>query len=199
MKKWIKRALTMINCLAFGIKYKKGLYIGLGSKIVGGGKIELSDNVKLMPQSMLVALGRNGHIEIGDFSEISMYSRIASVGFVKIGNHVLTGPHIFIADYNHEYRDPLKPVMHQGNRFVPKVDGSPNILIGDGTWIGTNVVIVGNVHIGKHCVIGANSVVTKDIPDYCVAVGQPAKVVRRYSFEKGEWVKVLQKPTQGAG
>ena len=148
---------------------------------------------------MLVALGRNGHIEIGDFSEISMYSRIASVGFVKIGNHVLTGPHIFIADYNHEYRDPLKPVMHQGNRFVPKVDGSPNILIGDGTWIGTNVVIVGNVHIGKHCVIGANSVVTKDIPDYCVAVGQPAKVVRRYSFEKGEWVKVAPNPTHGAG
>ena len=58
------------------------------------------------------------------------------------------------------------------------------------TWIGTNVVIVGNVTIGKHCVIGANSFINHDIPDYCVAVGSPAKVVKRYSFEEKEWVKV---------
>ncbi len=62
--------------------------------------------------------------------------------------------------------------------------------IGDGTWIGTNAVIVGNVRIGKNCVIGANSVVTKDIPDYCVAVGIPCKVIKRYSLETQNWVKV---------
>lgn len=58
------------------------------------------------------------------------------------------------------------------------------------TWIGTNVVIVGNVTIGKHCVIGANSFINYDIPDYCVAVDSPAKVVKRYSFEENKWVKV---------
>lgn len=73
-----------------------------------------------------------------------------------------------------------------------KADGSPNLMIDDGTWLGTNVVIVGNVHVGKHCVIGANSVVTKDIPDYSVAAGIPAKVIKRYDFEKEEWVRVLQ-------
>ena len=61
------------------------------------------------------------------------------------------------------------------------------VLIDDGTWLGTNVVVVGNVHIGKQCVIGANSVVTKDIPDYCVAAGSPAKVLKRYNFESKEW------------
>ena len=52
-------------------------------------------------------------------------------------------------------------------------------MIGDDTWIGTNVVIAGTVEIGKHCVIGANSVVTHDIPDYSVAVGCPAKVIKK--------------------
>ena len=52
------------------------------------------------------------------------------------------------------------------------------------------MVVVGKVRIGKHCVIGANSVVTKDIPDYSVAAGIPAKVIKRYDFEKSEWVRV---------
>lgn len=53
------------------------------------------------------------------------------------------------------------------------------VSIGDGSYIGINAVIVGNVKIGKHCVIGANSVVTKDVPDYCVAVGSPARVIKK--------------------
>ena len=57
--------------------------------------------------------------------------------------------------------------------------------IGDGSYIGINAVIVGNVKIGKHCVIGANSIVTRDIPDYCVAVGSPAKIIKKY--EKNGW------------
>lgn len=52
------------------------------------------------------------------------------------------------------------------------------VTIGDGSYIGINSVIVGNVKIGKHCVIGANSVVTKDVPSYCVAVGSPARVIK---------------------
>ena len=64
------------------------------------------------------------------------------------------------------------------------------VVIGEGTWLGTNVVVVGNVRVGKHCVIGANSVVTKDIPDYSVAAGIPCRVIKRYDFEKEEWVRV---------
>ena len=64
------------------------------------------------------------------------------------------------------------------------------MVIGEGSWIGTNAVIIGNVRIGKHSVIGANAVVTKDIPDYSVAVGIPARVVRQFDFLTGEWKKV---------
>ena len=174
----------------FKVKHHRGIYIGFGAKLVGGGgKILLQRNVKIMPQAMIVSLGQ-GIIEIGEYSEISMYSRVASVGYVKIGRCVMFGPNVFVADYNHEYRDPLRPIMYQGNRFTPITDGIPNVSIGDGTWIGTNVVIVGNVHIGKNCVIGANSVVNTDIPDYSVAVGSPAKVVKRYNFGNKQWEKV---------
>lgn len=189
MKDFIKHLLGHFYCFLYKVKYYPGLYIGLGAKLSGGGRIKLSNNVKIMPQAMLVSIEK-GVIEIGENTEISMYSRIASMGLVKIGNNVLMGPHIFIADYNHEYHNPMKPVMYQGNRFLHRNDGEPNLLIDDDTWLGTNVVIVGNVRIGKHCVIGANSVVTKDIPDYSVAAGIPAKVIKRYDFEKEEWVRV---------
>ena len=189
MKQLLKSFLGHFYCWIYGVKHRKNIYIGLGSKIVGGVNIILSDNVKIMPQAMIVSLSK-GIIEIGESTEVSMYSRVASVGRVSIGRHVLMGPHVFIADYNHEYRDPTKPIMYQGNSFVSTKDGSPTLSIGDDSWIGTNVVIVGNVHIGKHCVIGANSVVTKDIPNYSVAAGIPARVVKRYDFEEKEWVRV---------
>lgn len=65
------------------------------------------------------------------------------------------------------------------------------------TWIGINSVIMSNVKVGKHCVIGANSVVNKDIPDYCVAVGNPAKVVKTFDVKSGQWVKVDGKANLG--
>lgn len=63
------------------------------------------------------------------------------------------------------------------------------VKIGSQSFIGMGARIFPGVTIGKHCVIGANAVVTHDIPDYCVAAGMPARVIKRYDFEKGEWVK----------
>lgn len=62
--------------------------------------------------------------------------------------------------------------------------------IGDGTWIGEKVCILSNVSIGEKCIIGAGSVVTKSVPDYCVAVGNPAKVVKYWDDDKTEWNEV---------
>lgn len=144
---------------------------------------------QIMPQAMIVVHG-SGKMEIGESTNISMYSRIAALGYVRIGNNVEMGPHVFIADYNHEYHDVRRPVKSQGNSFSPMPNGKPNVDIGDDSWLGTNVVIVGNIRIGKHCVIGANSVVTKDIPDCSVAVGIPARVIKRYDADANEWKRV---------
>ena len=83
-------------------------------------------------------------------------------------------PNVYITDCDHEYRNLDIPVIDQG--IVQKAQ---KVSIRDGSYIGINAVIVGNVKIGKHCVIGANSVVTKDVPDFCVAVGSPARVIKR--------------------
>ena len=92
---------------------------------------------------------------------------------MEIGEKVLLSPNIYITDCDHEYRNIDIPVIDQGI-----VQIGQTVSIGDGSYIGINTVIVGNVKIGKRCVIGANSVVTKDVPDYSVAVGSPAKVIK---------------------
>lgn len=99
---------------------------------------------------------------------------------MDIGEKVLLSPNVYITDCDHEYRNIDIPVIDQG--ITQK---GQTVFIGDGSYIGINAVIVGNVKIGKHCVIGANSIVTRDIPDYCVAVGSPAKIIKKY--EKNGW------------
>ena len=79
---------------------------------------------------------------------------------------------VFISDCTHNYLDINTPVINQDVSFIKPV------IIGEGSWLGENVCVCG-ASIGKHCVIGANSVVTRDIPDYCVAVGAPARVIKK--------------------
>lgn len=186
----VKRILSPVMCLRHGIKNHKGyVYIGKGCKFVNPIGVHLERDVSIMPYTMLVCLKKSSQITIGENTQIGMFSRIGSLNNVDIGNEVLTGPHIFIADYNHEYRDIEKSVMNQGN-YVSKMGGG--IKIGDGTWLGTNVVIAGSIQIGKHCVIGANSVVTKDIPDYCVAAGIPCKIIKKYNFLTKKWESMTE-------
>lgn len=115
-----------------------------------------------------------GAVRIGEGSEVGERCRISIANSLKIGKKVLLSPNVYITDCDHEYRNVVVPVIDQG--IVQK---GQKVSIGDGSYIGINAVIVGNVEIGKHCVIGANSVVTKDVPDYSVAVGSPAKVIKK--------------------
>lgn len=114
-----------------------------------------------------------GTVRIGQGSEIGERCRISIANSLNMGKKVLLSPNVYITDCDHEYRNLEVPVIDQG--IVQKGQA---VSIGDGSYIGINTVIVGNVKIGKHCVIGANSVVTKDVPDYCVAVGSPARVIK---------------------
>jgi acetyltransferase-like isoleucine patch superfamily enzyme len=187
IKKIIQCLIGVCKCKLNNIGYKKNVYIGLTNKIVNNGKLIISENVIIRPGTGLY-VNKGSSLSIGPNTEIGRGSTIASHSEIIIGEGVLTEPYVFIADYNHEYVDPNKHIYLQGE----SIEENTLLSIGEGTWIGTNVVIVGNVKIGKQCVIGANSVVTKNIPDYCVAVGAPAKVIKRYSAEKGEWIRVIE-------
>jgi acetyltransferase-like isoleucine patch superfamily enzyme len=100
-----------------------------------------------------------------------------------IGDHVLTANNVYISDNLHGYEDVTRPIMHQRVRFKKVV------VIGDGCWIGENACIIGAT-IGRNSIIGANAVVTCDIPDYAVAVGIPAVVIRRFDQQLQQWVDV---------
>ena len=115
---------------------------------------------------------------------IGYYSEIMACHKVEIGNNTICGPYMFITDSNHEYRNPELPISEQG---APLSEKNNSVVIGDDCWIGAHVTIAGSVIIGKHCVIGANSFVNSNIPDYCVAVGTPAKVKKVFDKETQKW------------
>ena len=122
-------------------------------------------------------------IYIGDFTHVEQRCQIFCANSVKIGKHVVISSDVFITDVEHEYRSIETGILEQGFKV-----GSTRI--GDYAFFGIGVKIIKGVTIGKHTVIGANSVVTKDIPAYCVAVGIPARVIKKYNPSTQKWENI---------
>lgn len=123
---------------------------------------------------------------IGNNTNIEQNVHIICHHRVTIGANVSVTGHCSIVDVTHPYADITDPVKI-GARIQ---DDDACVEIGDGSFIGFGSVILPNVKIGKYVVIGANSVVACDIPDYSVAAGAPAKVLRRFDHAAGAWIKV---------
>ena len=117
-----------------------------------------------------------GRITIGGGSFLNLNVMIAAVAAVELGEHCMVANGCLITDGNHRFDDPDKPVPWQG--FTSK---GP-VVIGDNVWLGANVVVTSGVTIGRRSVIGANSVVTEDIPPFSIAAGAPAKVLKTISY-----------------
>ena len=129
-------------------------------------------------------------LKFGDNVQIKDFVHIAAAKNVEIGNNVLIASKIFISDICHgEYADienMSDPNEHPNDR---KLSAKP-VIIHDDVWIGEMVSILPGVEIGKGSIIGANSVVTKSIPEYSIAAGNPAKVIKQYNFNKKQWKKI---------
>jgi acetyltransferase-like isoleucine patch superfamily enzyme len=117
--------------------------------------------------------GGPGHIEVGDDCGLTGLCVLSSACSLRLGSSVLLARNVYVADHRHAFSDPERPVLDQGVEQVAPVD------IADGAWLGQNVVVGPGVSIGAGAVIGANSVVLADVPAFAVAVGAPARVVRR--------------------
>lgn len=145
--------------------------------------VSLGQNVYVAEGSWLVGSDKEPEtLRILDGTTIGHFVHIVGRHSVTIEKNVLLADRVFITDAVHEFEDIALPIQQQGMRITGEV------VIGEDSWIGENVSICG-ASVGRHCVIGANSVVTHDIPDYCVAAGSPANVIKRYSFETGLWEK----------
>jgi len=122
-----------------------------------------------------------GDVIIGNETRVGMGNVV--IGPVNVGNHVILAQNIVISGLNHCYEDINLPISKQSVTTAL-------ITIEDECWIGANAVITAGVMLGKHSVIAAGSVVTKNIPPYSVAVGNPARVIKQYDIEKNQWIKL---------
>lgn len=181
-----------IRCWNF---FNKSKFKSLGSKsyirkplmIQGSKNISIGDEVYIGFSCWLATQQLNDRhavvvLEIGSGSCIGNFNHIYATKAIKIGRNVLTADKVYIADNTHEYEDIYSPILHQPIKQIGEVE------IGDGSWLGENVCIMG-AKIGKNCIIGANSIVKNNIPDYCVVVGCPGKIVKRYDVKRKQWLK----------
>ena len=141
-------------------------YIRIGSGTMIGPQVTLSAG--MVPGQAMVS---DPVVSIGDRCLIGKGSGIVGHFQIVIGNDVWTGHHVYITDQNHGYTDLDVPISRQVMPERP-------VSIGDGSWLGHGAVVLPGASIGRHVVIGANSVVTGDIPDYSVAAGVPARVIK---------------------
>ena len=156
-------------------------------RIDGHKNIFIGDNVCIKYRTWLASTPITGEkisrLIIEDGCVIGHFNHIYATKSIILHKDVLTADKVYISDNLHGYENLEIPIKNQ------PVLQNGTVEIGEGSWLGENVCVLG-AKIGKHCIIGANSVVTKDIPDYSVAVGAPAKVIKRYNFENRKWEKI---------
>ena len=155
------------DCISLG----DHVYIGYHARIEG---VKQYNGMSFCPQ-----------IEIGDNVSIEQNLHLTCANRISIGKNTAIAANVTITDIHHPYSDVNLPIERQDIKVK-------EVIIGEECKIYNNVVLLPGVHIGKHVTIGANSVVNKDIPDYSVVVGIPAKVVKRYDLNNRKWINISQ-------
>lgn len=157
--------------------------------VYGEAYISLGERVIIGPYGTLSAGVMPGHVPdndpvvtIGDRTLIGKGSGVVGHSSIRIGSDVWTGHHVYVTDANHGYEDVSLPPGLQFSAPRP-------VVVEDGAWLGHGTIVLPGARIGRHTVIGAGSVVSGEIPDFSVAVGNPARVIRRYVLGEG-WVRV---------
>ena len=153
-------------------------------RIDGAKNVHLGDASVFQKGAWLYCVPPEGgaaRLAIGSGCVFGYNNHITAIEEVVIEDDVLTANNVYISDNLHSFEDIHTPIMHQPLRRKGPV------VIGRGAWLGENVCIVG-ASVGRNSVVGANAVVTRDIPDYCVAVGSPARVIKRFDPATGAWI-----------
>ena len=149
--------------------------IQLPTRLCRTEKISLGDGVHIGPGSWLEVREPRANapvISFGDRSATTGYLTITAAVGVHIENDVLIARYVYVSDHTHKHCDRDIPIIAQG------IEGVAPVRIKQGAWLGQSVVVCPGVTIGRNAVIGANSVVRDDVPDFCVAAGAPARVIR---------------------
>ena len=163
--------------------------ISMPFRVDGARYISIEKDVFIRPNAWLLSV-KDQHcpsfqikLSIGEKTYIGRKAHIVALKKISISNNVLIGDNVYISDNFHRFDRVDIPFKDQGVGFKSEVE------IDEGTWIGENVCII-SAKIGKNCIIGANSVVLNDLPDYCMAVGSPAKIIKTFDSRTNTWEKI---------
>lgn len=180
-KRWTQRKkFNKANpgvCADDSLRLRLPQYIRCGKNVIIGEESRLFCWDSYLTQQ----LDKSPEIIIGNNFCATRRLTIQCANKISIGNNVLFASDVFLIDYNHG----MNPTSE--NYLYNPLDISQGIFIDDGVWIGNNAIILGGVTIGKKAIIGAGSIVTHSIPAYCIAVGNPAQVIKKYDFVKQTW------------
>lgn len=160
---------------------KKPIYI-TPSTITISDRVFIHFNARIEGITSHVGVKFSPSIVIGKACTIQQNLHLTCANEVFIGSNTAIAANVTITDINHPYEDITKPIEQQPLEVF-------SVNIGEDCKIYNNSIILPGTSIGKHCTIGANSVVSGIIPDYSVVVGAPAKIIKRYDFDKKEWRK----------
>jgi acetyltransferase-like isoleucine patch superfamily enzyme len=187
-KKWLWYPIANIKNRFLFASYGKDVYIEPGVVINRPRFVHVGNHVRIKRNTSINLHPKDKRSKepllfIGDDVIISESCFISACNRVVIEENVGISPNVMIIDNSRKPGDVSRPSKEQDLKMS-------YVYIGADSWIAYGACILPSVTIGRHCIIGALSVVNCDIPDYSVAVGSPAKVVKRFDFEKREWVKV---------
>ena len=182
---WILRGLLY---KPFFGKYGFPSYIGKPIFIGNFKRIFIGKKVRIMPNSRIEVVDKNSSIVFEDNISIAQNLHIISGGNqeLRIGKNTTFSANVFITNVDHEYQDIDTHIMEQKLIFN-------KTKIGENCFIGYGAVIQAGTILGKQCIVGSNAVVRGTFPDYCVIVGIPAKIVKRYDEKSAVWKKTNAK------
>lgn len=174
----MKRAFVTARLKGGFNHFGKNTLLAPGVKILTPQNVSIGDNSSIMSNCIIetcVTNSKNPELTIGDKVSIGEYSHITCTNRIVIGNGVLTGRFVLITDNSHgnitEEEADIPPLSREIHSNGP-------VFIGDNVWIGDKATILPNVTIGKGSIIAANAVVTKDVPEYSVVAGVPARIIK---------------------
>lgn len=169
-------------CLDYTARVEGLRNIVVNKKICAGKHFWLATYEHYQNQSFTPKIVFKGSFYASDFCHIG------ATNYVEIGDNVLFGSKVYVTDHGHGiysvngvHSSPDVPPIQRN------LNDDKKVIIGNNVWVGDNVVILPGVTIGNGCVIGSNAVVTKDLPENSIAVGIPAKVIKRYNFTAKKW------------
>lgn len=196
MKQIIKKSFFLQKIYYKILFFKKSIskkniptntYIDKSVHMVGLKNIKIGNNSIISEGSWLNVNNRINSkigIDIGSNCYVGRRNFFNSGDIIKINNFFMSGINCSFLGSDHIFNDPVVPYIYSGTTV------KNSIYIGVNVWLGANVTVIGNVHIGHGSIVGANSLVLKDIPPFSLAVGSPAKVIKRYHFGQRQWINI---------